>query len=186
MRSHAAEYLSMLEPAAPCFHVPRMFMDGFALSSFEALIDYKALSSLFPPVREFENRETYLAFERNAMGLIDELRRPKGEVSHSLFMAAMLWPVVEERAREAGFENALQMTLDEEDRAYHFKARERGHVEATLHLEAALTSQARTGDGAPAAETLEGITASPYFGDAMLILRARAITDTDAARTLEF
>ena len=186
MRARASEYLSLMSPRAVGSQTPRMFRGGFALSSFETLKDYKVLPSLFPPVRKFENREPYLAFERNAMGLIDELHRTKVEVPRSLFMAAMLWPVVEESAREIGFENALQLTLDEEAGVYRFGGREREHVEATLHLEAALTLQGRTGDGAPAAETLEGITASPYFGDAMLILRARAMTDPDASQTLEF
>ena len=182
MRAHASEYLSLLGPGVAGSQTPRMFRGGFAKSSFEVLRDYGVLPGLFPPVREIEKKEPYLAFERNVMGLIDELHRTKGEVSRSLFMAAMLWPVVEERARESGFESALQMTLDEEAGAYRFGSRERGHVEASLHLEAALTIQAGTGT----AETLEGITGSPYFGDAMLILRARAMTDPDAAKTLEF
>ena len=186
MRAHASEYLSLLEPAAIGSQTPRMFRGGFALSSFEVLRDYKVLSNLFPPVKEFENRESYLAFERNVMRLIDEQHRSRGTLNRSLFMAAMLWPVVEERTSESGFENALQMTLDSEAGVYRFMAKERGHVEATLHLEAALTLNARTANRTPAAETLEGIAASPYFGDAMLILRARAMSDPAAARVLKF
>ena len=174
MRSHAAEYFSMLSLGNVGTQMPRMFRNGFAQSSFEVLRDYKVLSSLFPPVKESENKESYIAFERNAMKLIDDLHQTGGEVSRSLVMTAMLWPIVEDRARESSFENALQMTLDEEAGVYSLKERE--HVEATIHLEDALT---RTGDTAE-------IVASPYFGDAMLILKARAMTDSDVAQTLEF
>ena len=181
-RANASEYLSLLKPAEKASQTPRMSRGGFAESGFETLRDYNVLSSLFPPVREFKNKESYVAFERNAMRLIDETRRAKGEISRSLFMAAMLWPVIEERARETNFENALSVTLDEEAEAYRFIGGERERVEASLHLEAALTTLDKAGN----AGSLEGITASPYFGDAMLILRARAMTDSNAAKAFEF
>ena len=182
MRANAAEYLSLMEPAAKGSQTPRMFRGGFALNSFEVLKDYNVLSALFAPVKAFENKKPYLTFERNAMRLIDELRRTKGEVSRSLPMCAMLWPVIEERTSESNFNNALRITLDEEAEVYRFGVREREHIEACIHLEAALTMNYKTaGIG-----TIEGIKASPYFSDAMLILKVRAMTDSNAAEAFKF
>ena len=182
MRLHASEYLSMMSPSAIASQTPRMFRGGFAQNSFEVLRDYHVLTTLFPPVREFADKESYLTFERNAMRLIDELRRTKGEVSRSLPMCAILWPVIEERTHESNFENALRITLDEEADVYRFGVREREHVEACIHLEAALTMNYKTASTG----TIEGIKGSPYFSDAMLILRARAAINSEAVHALEF
>ena len=182
MRTNAAEYLAILRPSAIGSQTPRMFRGGFAKNSFEVLKDYNVLSALFPPVKEFENKEQCLTFEKNAMELIDGQYREKSEVSRSLPMCAMLWPVIEERARESNFENALRITLDEEAEVYRFAVRERDHVEATLHLEAALTMHSNTKN----AGTVESIKGSPYFSDAMLILKVRAMTDPNAAEAFNF
>lgn len=180
MRDNAAEYISMLSAGAVGNQTARMFRGGFAARSFEVLMDYNILSKIFPPVNKIASSAQYKIFVKKAMQLIDEQHRINGSVTRSLFMAAVLWPVVEKRALETGFEKAVQSALDDESSVYRFARNERENVEELLRLEYALTFINMAGTNA------EETANSPFFNDALLILRVRALNDNNAAKALKF
>lgn len=174
MREKGKDYLSSLGAGTLRTQVSRMFGKGFAANSLNVVTDYRMLSVLFPSLNGKEDDAAYLLYAKKVLELIDDCYAANGQVNDSLFMGALLWPAVEEKAKTVGFENALQETLAKENERYDFSAKTRGELEDLLRLENDLTTRFAASD-----------SDNPRFADALIILKARAAQEKRTAKTLQ-
>ena len=172
MQAHGAEYLAQINDTAMNFNLKKFFSEGYARRSYETLMDYDVFATLFPPAAARCESEAYKTYVRGAMDWMDEWRATGNLLDERLYMAAMLWPVVEDAGQ-------AEQVLDDEKGTCMIYDDDYAHYFVLFELEPRLIADC-------SGEEVTQILEQTAFENAYELLLMRAATDDSLGEAVAF